>query len=373
MIRTPGRINEGQQIDPDHPTPNGSSILVYCNLAADPGHISQTVGDFVNTNGNVILVIQKGLQKGTNITYRVDPWYALGTVTTNGKAAVATEVGTRVYTVNVAANASNNVTVVAAARVSDELVALGLTDDNRYRPAVMDWLSKGTTLRGAFADPDADEVRLAQYISMSGHIVTNLTLTEMYWLDMDPTVGNLALQAGLAEPPGPAIVPGYAGSASVTNVKMGVFMMITNRTEDTGSPHYGEAWSPYVLRGLEPGVTSWDYALEGEWSWTSVTFKVTGLLANGYTSESNQRNWLPLRWFVFHPDSFYQPGDAEGAPFTSKIEVADPYGTESPGYSAGWYDWVREHGYTPVFFSWSLDERLKPFNVEVLKKQNYYE
>lgn len=367
MVRTPGRINEGQYINPNHPTPNGSSVLVYCNLAADPGHIYQTVGDHTATNGNVILVIQKGLIGGTNITYTVDPWYALGDVTANGRAMPATEAGKRTWTVNVADNASNNVTVVAAARVSDELLALGLTDDNRYRPAVMDWLSKHVDAYGnPWADPDADQVKLADYMSMSGHIVTNMTLTEMYWLDMDPTVGNLALKAGMAEPPGPAIVEGYAGSASVTNVKMGVFMMITNRAT-------AEAWSPYVLRGLEPGVTSWDYALEGEWGWTSVTFKVTGLLANGYTSESNRRNWIPLRWFVFHPDSFYQPGDTEGRPFTTRIEVKDPFGTETPGYSAGWYDWVREHGYTPVFFSWSLDERLKPFDVEVLKKQNYYE
>ena len=367
MVRTPGRINEGQYINPNHPTPNGSSVLVYCNLASDPGHIYQTVGDHTATNGNVILVIQKGLVGGTNITYTVDPWYALGDVTANGRAMPATEAGKRTWTVNVADNASNNVTVVAAARVSDELLALGLTDDNRYRPAVMDWLSKHVDAYGnPWADPDADQVKLADYMSMSGHIVTNMTLTEMYWLDMDPTVGNLALKAGMAEPPGPAIVDGYAGSASVTNVKMGVFMMITNRAT-------AEAWSPYVLRGLEPGVTSWDYALEGEWGWTSVTFKVTGLLANGYTSESNRRNWIPLRWFVFHPDSFYQPGDTAGRPFTTRIEVKDPFGTETPGYSAGWYDWVREHGYTPVFFSWSLDERLKPFDVEVLKKQNYYE
>ena len=367
MVRTPGRINEGQYINPNHPTPNGSSVLVYCNLAADPGHIYQTVGDHTATNGNVILVIQKGLIGGTNITYTVDPWYALGDVTANGRAMPATEAGKRTWTVNVADNASNNVTVVAAARVSDELLALGLTDDNRYRPAVMDWLSKHVDAYGnPWADPDADQVKLADYMSMSGHIVTNMTLTEMYWLDMDPTVGNLAFQAGMVEPPGPAIVEGYAGSASVTNVKMGVFMMITNRAT-------AEAWSPYVLRGLEPGVTSWDYALEGEWGWTSVTFKVTGLLANGYTSESNRRNWIPLRWFVFHPDSFYQPGDTAGRPFTTRIEVKDPFGTETPGYSAGWYDWVREHGYTPVFFSWSLDERLKPFDVEVLKKQNYYE
>lgn len=368
MKHTPGRINEGQYIDPDHPTPNGTSMLVYCNLDTALGHISQTVGDAVNTNGNYILVIQKGLEKGTNITYTVDPWFKLGTVTENGKAKAATAAAQpRTYTVNVAANASNNVTVVASAEVSDNLLANGLTADNRYRPAVLDWLINHKDAYGNdWANPEADEVRLADFISMSGNVVTNLTLTQMYWLDMDPTVGDLALKAGMAEPPGPALVPGYMGSASVTNVKMGVFMMITNRAT-------AAAWTPYILRGLDPGSTSWEYAKPtAEWAWTSVTFKVTGILANGLTSEQNQKNWIPQRWFVFDKDSFYQPGDTDGTPFTSKIEVHDPYGPESPS-GASWGDWVKEHGYTPVFFSWSLDERFKPYGVEILKKKSFYE
>ena len=74
---------------------------------------------------------------------------------------------------------------------------------------------------------------------------------------------------------------------------------------------------------------------------------------------------------MFKPDSFYQPGEAKA--FTSEIELIDPYGTETPGYGAGWYDWVREHGPTPIYYSWSLDTRLKPFGIEVLKKNNYYD
>ena len=70
---------------------------------------------------------------------------------------------------------------------------------------------------------------------------------------------------------------------------------------------------------------------------------------------------------MFHEDSF------DPDTYISRIEVKDPFGTESPGYSAGWYDWVREHGKVPVFFRWAIDTRLKPFNVEVLKKENYYE
>lgn len=376
MIRTPGRINEGQVIDPDHPTPNGSSILVYCNLAADPGHISQTIGDHVNTNGNVIVVIQKGLERGTNITYRVDPWYALGAVTENGKAKAATETGTRTYVVNVGANASNNVTVVAQARVSDELLALGLTDDNRYRPAVLDWLSKHKDAYGNdWANPDADVVQLADVLDRDDKVITNMTLTSMYWLDMDPTVGNLALKAHVFDGPHKNIVDAYPLGTKSTNIVMDVFMMITNRTENTAdTENFGKAWSPYTLRGLEPGSLSMDY----EWStpdvWTSVTFKVTGFIENGLTGMQNRDNWLPLRWFVFHPDSFFQPGDTEGAPFTSKIEIKDPFGKESPGYSGGWYDWAQTYGLpSSVFYRFTIDERLKPFDPEILKKTNLYE
>ena len=374
MVRTPGRINEGQTIDPNHPTPNGASVIVFANLDPSSGHIYQTVGDAVETNGSQMVFIRKGSTAGTNITYRVDPWFELGTVTTNGKPVAATKLAEpRTYVVNVGAGASNNVTVVAGTKLSDKLLDLGLTDDNRYRPAVIDWLEKG---KDAFGRPWAnygdDEIRLAHYMNMAGQIVTNLTLTQMFWLDMDPTIGNLALQAGMSEPPsGNPIVPGYAGTAAVTNVKMGVFMMITNRTDDVASEHYGEAWPPYILRSLEPGVTSWDFAEHPEWSWTSVTFKIRGLLANGLTSERNEDNWVALRWFIFTTNSF-QNVDEEH-PFTSRVEVQDPYSKASPGYAAGWGSWIEEHGWAPVFFSWGIDTKLKPFGIEILEKENYYE
>ncbi|MGN0854055.1 MAG: glycine-rich domain-containing protein [Kiritimatiellia bacterium] len=368
MVHTPGRINEGQVIDPDHPTPNGSSMYVYCNLDTAFGHITQTVGDAVNTNGNLILVIRKGLSAGTNITYRVDPWFTIGTVTTNGRAAVAHPVAgeARTFRVNVAANASNNVTVVAAAQVNENLLANGLTADNRYRPAVLDWLSKRQNAYGAaWANPDAEEVRLADLMTLSGTVITNLTLTEMYWLDMDPTAGDLALKVGMSEPAGPVLVQGYDDEFT-TNVRMRVFMMITNRTE-------GTAWAPYILRGMGVGETSWDYNPQSptQQAWTSETFKITGILANGLTSVQNSRNWIPLRWFVFDEDSFARPD--EDKPFTSLIEVTDPYSLASPGGSAGWHDWVQEHGYTPVFFSWRIDEKVRLSTIEILKKTNIYE
>ena len=373
MHHTPGSINEGQNIDPDHPTPNGSSVLVYANLDLNTGHIYQTVGEGVNTNGSQIIVIPKGSERGTNITYRVDPWFVMGTVTTNGKETVARSLAEpRTYQVTVGVGASNNVTVVASAKLNDKLVDLGLVDDNKYKPAVVDWLVKGEDAYGnPWANYGDDEVRLADILRLDDTVVTNMTLTQMYWLDMDPTVGNLALKAGISSPSLPKVRENFSGH-TVTNIQLAVKMMITNRTEDVYDTNsYGKAWTPYVLRGLEPGSLSWDYSDNAEWGWTSVTFKVTGILWNGLTSESNPEQWIPLRWFVFKPDSFYQPGEAKA--FTSEIELIDPYGTETPGYGAGWYDWVREHGPTQIYYSWSLDTRLKPFGIEVLKKNNYYD
>ena len=187
----------------------------------------------------------------------------------------------------------------------------------------------------------------------------------MYWLDIDPTAGGFFLIGGIAEPPGPAIVEGYMGSAAVTNVKMGIYMQITNT--NVSGMYANFAKPPWVIRGMEPGYTSWDFDPVGEWGWTSATFKVTGILANGYTREGNKDSWIPQRWFVFNEDSF-NPDT-----FISRVEVKDPLGTESPGYSAGWYDWVQEHGYSPVFFGWAIDNRLTPLgDAEIMMKTNYY-
>ena len=66
--------------------------------------------------------------------------------------------------------------------------------------------------------------------------------------------------------------------------------------------------------------------------------------------------------------SRWTPGEG-----TSVIQLHDPYSKESPGYTAGWYDWKLEYGELPVYFSWALDTRIKPVSVEVLKKENRYD
>lgn len=368
---TPGRINIGQQIDPDHPTPNGTSILLYANLDTVFGHIRQTVGDAVNTNGNVILVIPKGSERGTNITYTVDRWYDLAKVTTNGVAASATPAGPRTFTTTVGVGASNNVTVVASAKLSDKLVEeYGLGSDNKYRDAVVDWLEKGESLKfGEWANPDSDDIKLAEYQSLSGNIVTNLTLTQMYWLDIDPTAGDFVFRGGMVGPPQPVTrsvsIDGVDYLADAPNFKMDVKLYITNKTENAESMYYNMAWAPYVLRGRGKGENSLNYSYSSA-RWTNVTFKITGFLNNGFNKLGNKDNWIPQRWFVFTEDSFDED-------FVTSVEIKDPFSKDTPGYSNGWYDWHLTHPNDALFFSWSLDTRLEQFPVEPLKKENFYE
>ncbi len=382
VLRTPGKVNIGQEIVGEPPTPNGETIIVYANVDNSFGRITQTVGDAVKTNGTQMIFIKRGSTVGTNIVYHTERWHVLDSVTTNNVALDVSGAltGPRTYTVNVGAGVSNNVTVVARARMNDDLTGkYGLTDDNPYTPAVLDWLMKGTDVFGnPFANPDADAISLAEFWKLPpGGKVADLTLTEMYWLDMDPTVSNLVLRGGVskAAQPHPVEIVDYDGSVSVRmNVRMGVKLYVTNRTDDVSSDHYGDAWTPYVMRGLGPGENSLAYDGNGA-NWTSATFKVTGLINNGLTSWSDPRNWVGLRWFVFNENSFH-PLDGSDAAAESLIEIVDPYSTESPGYTAGWYDWLQNHPNDPapaIFYSWRINDARPPFSVEALLETNYYD
>ena len=366
MERTPGRINEHQSIHrPDSTYVKGENLLLYASVDAAAGHIWQQVGDGPLTNGTQIVYVRKGSSNGTNITYTVDRWYELASVTTNGAAIPWTTNAARTYTVNVGVGISNSCTVLASARLRPEIE--GSVSDPRYIPAVVDWLLKGKTLRGDFEGGDV--FAPAEFWSHWSHQkIGDLSLLEMYWLDMDPTVSNLVLEAGFAKPATPHVIdPAYNADASLTNVQMSVFMMISNRTEDTSSRWYGQAWTPYTLRGLEPGSNSRDDYPGATTGWTSVTFKVTGIIANGFTGVDNPEDWIPLRWFVFDENSF-APLDGSADAGTAKIEVADPRTDKSPVYLDGFWRYPDKN----VFYRWAIDTRLKPYTVEMLNSNSYY-
>lgn len=392
--KTPGRINEGQYIDPDHPTPNGESVIIFCNLDQSVGPIQHKVGTLTNfTDEAQIVIIKKDSDRGTNILYKVGKWFELGSVTENGVNVYdGSGPVDGVWSVSVGYKATKNINLIATARVEKRLRDLGIDENNRYTPAVIDWLTKGTTanpnlMDPGFENPDAEELHLALFRDHnSQQIVTNLNLTTMYWLDIDPTAEtNMIFEAGFVPQIGSqlireVVVTNKYSAEALTNIQATIFMMITNDTTNVVSKYYQKCWSPYITRGLDPNYTSWDYynamCESGYSSWTSVTFKVRGILANGLTSEDNPDNWVPLRWFVFKPDSFYQPADEElenpHARYTADIEILDPINCKSsPGYYY-WNDWVLENGFTPVLYSWAIDGILLPFQIEVLEPENFY-
>ena len=359
-LMTPGQRNVGQDIAPEHPQPLGSSIRIYALVEGD--HVWQTFGDGVHTNAPVTLIFKKGSDKGTNITYDVDRWYV--PMTTNG---VPTATGERDrYVLEVGKGLSNNVTVVAKA-VADPSLAQWIGPDNRYEAAIVDWLSKGRTFRGTFANPDFTEPGIGDFYSPSGHLVTNLDLTMMYWLDMDPSypTGVMSLRGGMADGPGGAVSEKIRtfGGRTMTNRLVHVTLAVTN-TES------GVAWAPYVIRDAVPGLTSWDYASDAIAHWTNASFKVTGILINSsdLSGLRNYENWRPLRWFVFdgqmvgdtpYSKSFDMKNEAE-------IEIMDPYQSVPM-----WQNWVESHGGDkndwPIWHRWHLDNRMQPVTVEILK------
>ena len=379
---TPGHRNIGQVIDPNHPVPAGEEVLVYFTVTGD--HILQSLDGSNFTNGMFSAIVSKGNPVGTNVVYRVDPWYVLGSVRTGTVSLIDQAVQTKAtqpyeYTLSgVAKGTSNNVTVVAAAALNPKFgTDWGVPEDDPYRDAIIDWLEHGTDLYGnPFGRIDSGEIKLANYRSWwTGQIVTNLTLREMYWLDMDPTIGNLSLIGGITVDPHGVehVVSQTIGDSTVvmTNRRVNVYMMISNENATVEAPAHPRGindftthWTPYVLRGLEPGEHSQSYvASTGDWN--SVTFKITGMLMNGYTSFDNVDNKVPLRHFTFNEDSF-------GADGLSKIEVYDPYSSLSLGYNAGWKRWWDKNGYCPVVFFWMIDTRLPPIGVEQLNKDSYY-
>ena len=267
---TPGGRNIGQVIDPNHPVPAGEEILVYFTVTGD--HITQSLDGSNFTNGMFSAIVTKGNPIGTNVVYRVDPWYVLGSVRTGTVSLIDKAVQTKAmqpyeYTLsNVAKGISNNVTVVASAALNPKFGAdWGVPEDDPYRDAIIDWLEGGKDLYGnPFADVESGEIKLATHRSWwSGAVMTNLTLREMYWLDMDPTIGNLSLIGGITiDPHGiEHVVSQTIGESSVvlTNRRVNVYMMISNENETVAAPLHQRGahdftthWTPYVLRGLKP-------------------------------------------------------------------------------------------------------------------------
>ncbi len=339
--------------------PNGTNMWVYAFITG--AHIRQNVGKGLTTD-NAVIILPYG--SSTSIVYNVDNWYRVESCTVNGEEKISAGDNTdRTWTLNLS-NITNTTEVYASAG-SSSVVGDKISRTDPYYPAVMDWLQRNYD--------DDTEIHLAKFMNLADQVVTNLTLRSMYWLNINPTEEGWALKGGMGH--------GNSGDHShvvdyviksnlvdntweyVSNIIVQVTMMITNTTEDTTSANYGRAYAPNCMQGLEIGSNSSDYKpyAENSSNWTSVTFKVTGALQKPGLGNT----YIPLRWFVFGPDSFDED-------FTAKIEVADPFSKSSPAYNAAGWDLYRDERPT-IFYRWRLDDTPPGLNrTEMLKADSTY-
>ncbi len=345
MAFTPGRVNVGQApLTGWYVQPRGDSIWVYAKVLGDA--LSQRIG--TDTARDTFVIVSSG--GGTNIVYEALPWHGIGALTVNGKTNVSAT-GASSYTLNL-----NNVTettyVVAYAGLSSALTDAGLDPSDRYAPAVAKWLADRADA-GTLKNPEGPIV-LGHYKGLSESAVPQeLSLKDMYWLDMDPTNPGWWLRGDVINADGTPIYRKRKWNESwtehYTNRLVQVKLYLSNDTDNV-------VMAPSRLQGL--GNEQSD-TFAG--NWTSVTFKVTAALENGL---EHNAGFLPFRWFTFGPNSF------DATDFTATIEILDPFSRSSPGYDYGWTGWRG----TSMFFKWRLDDQASPpTTVEVLDKQSTYE
>lgn len=325
--------------------PNGTNVWIYATVLGE--HISQKVG--ANTNRSAVVIIRKG--DSTNIVYTTAPWYQIGEVKTNDVVIAEargrgsrTDTPAHTYTLQLK-DVQGTVNVTVDEEPAQDVVDAGLSRDDPYYNAIMAWLaSYGEDLAG---------IHLAEQWDLADQKTGDLDIRDMYWLNIDPTTSGWVLKAGMGALDGTAAVAPVpyedAALGSLTNVRVAVTMMITNRLTNVG-------YRPDRIQGLEPGSSSYDYG--GGGNWTSATFKVCGALQK----EGVRDTFYPLRWFVFGPDSFDED-------FTARIEISDPHAKSSPGYYNGWHDYPD----IPVFYRWMLNAEPPAYDTtEMLKADSTY-
>lgn len=361
MRQTPGTVNvmaDGtlQTIDDRYYLrPNGTNVWIYADVSG--GHVLQKFG--TNLVENAVIVLPMG--SSTNIVFVLDRWYEVASITTNGVSVdVSTSLtkdsdGNSVFAIR---DLNDHVNLVASAGPNKHLRDLGV-NDTPYRDAIMHWLQGFNDENGV---QTAYYRSIANYLSgdSSGDIL--IPLEAMYWLNISPDEPGWLFVGGMGSFAGDVIEENVQYTDSLTgelatNVVVNVTMMLTNTVSG------GAAHAPNMLQGLEPGSKSYDpdtgYAYDPKTcsNWTSVTFKVTGALQNG---KVNHR-YVPLRWFVFGPDSFDEN-------FRAQIEILDPFRPDSAAAIEKWGDYKG----TQILYKWSIDTRLRPDTTEMLNKKSVF-
>ena len=355
MMFTPGRLNEGQTIPENwFLRPNGTNAWVY--LAVKGDHISQNVGG--NTDRSVMIVVPQGSQ--TNVTYSATPWYEVACIDTDGDKVYHHTPGEWVYSFTPTQQTSY---VTAYEGPVEKLVTdFGLKESNPYTPAVINWLAEN------YPDKTPEDINAAIYKGLAEDSAEQpLTLTEMYWLDINPfgaerqwwLRGNFVQNhsGGTLTVTNRTHVNAAGDTVIRTNRLLTAKLYISNAVDKV-------AYAPYRLQGLANEKSDEFYG-----SWTSVTFQVTAMLL---TDMPRNKGFLTFRPFIFDKDSFYPAGDEHE--FEATIEILDPFSKLSPGYGYGWSDrpdldkeggslWRWEIGTTNTF----------PVQVERLNMKSTYD
>lgn len=373
VVRTPGRVNAGQVIVGTPPAAGGEGRMIFANVAGDriwqwdPDAEPDENGECW-TKSEVPLYVQKN--HSTNIVYKVDPWHTvagewnIAETETKQKLTVKKGDGDNIWYASVGTNVEENIEVAAAATPLDDIENY-IGENNLYRDAIIDWLVQGKGLKGDDW-PDSGEIYLAEYRTRkakgSGYVYTkngDLTLTDMYWLDIPPTVSNMWLVdetwywgVGKAK----RMDMHYAGETLFNNL-IGYTLYITNANDDSDYTVDGaRGWSPYVLRGKQPDSSSWTV---GPRDWDGPTFKLMAKKLNSFTILDSSAYWLKVSAYLFRQTSF-------DAAHRTLIEFDDVNSEWSPLY----WEWLDFEG-VPLF-RWMLDDKTDSGDLKYLSPTNTY-
>lgn len=348
--KTPGRKNSGQVLPEVH-VASGDSVVFYCYVGTNTadtvsGRLLQSGGAEAPTTDRLILVVPKNSAAGTNLVYTITNYYEIAAITTNG-TAIAEAAGRRnSYNLNVGKEIPNgtSITLKAWVRPWPELATTyGLDEANRYTDAVLAWLEQGTLLGGTQFDNPGGNIELAQLIEYPNGTPQELSLSDMYCLDMDPTLDNQYLVAGIK-----TLNPKPDNSTEID-----FYMAVSNDNDQTD-------FSPYTFRGATPGSNTQDASAVG--SWSDFVLMLKGIQMNKYydpTDEDHSRSeWVTLKWFVIDGASF-------GPDHLTRIVIEDQRQPGTPGYYEGWGD--EEFKDDTFNFKWTLGDLDKPKSPTLLK------
>ena len=328
--------------------PLGGIVRIYSTLMK-PQYMKQYYSG-QELGASAVIALSAGTS--TNIDFSVANWYQIGQCTTNYVDVPGARGHTGTYSVQFN-SLSNSVTLLVDAEPDATLAnEWGLTPENSYSSAVLDWL------HNEYPGYGPDDLSQAIYSDLSRTSKIPLTLTEMYWLNIPPVHApevyggsNILFVAGMGslvsnnEPDvEPYVTLGSNGSIQ-SNVFMTVTMMITN-TYPHLPPDSPRAWPPDRLNGHVydgQGSAAWS---GGQPTWTSAVFNIVGALQKPGIGDQ----FRVLQQYTFKPGSFGAADDPQHA-FQTRVMVTDPFAPNSMG---SYYQWSSYRNVYPVWYRWVI-------------------